>query len=139
MLAGLKIETIFGPFVRDRERKKNQIRITHTHTVHIRGLELVEVMGHPLKFASFLRRVAPIGGHVGCVCVVFHHCAEIFPVVCIQLSRLIYSSTVRAKCTRFCFLSDLRKKGEFLKNPRIPEEDEENQKLILTHSLPPSN
>jgi hypothetical protein len=53
MLAGLKIETIFVRLF-GTGREKNQIRITHTH-VHIRGLELVEVMGHPLKFASFLR------------------------------------------------------------------------------------
>jgi hypothetical protein len=53
MLVGLKIETIFVRLF-GTGREKNQIRITHTH-VHIRGLELVEVMGHPLKFASFLR------------------------------------------------------------------------------------
>lgn len=45
MLAGLKIETIFVRLF-GTGREKNQIRITHTQT-YIRGLELVEVMGHP--------------------------------------------------------------------------------------------
>jgi hypothetical protein len=79
MLAGLKIETIFVRLF-GTGREKNQIRITHTRIY--KRLTVGRGHGTPAQICIFSTRTPDSLRLAGTsvVCVVFHHCAEIFPV-----------------------------------------------------------